>query len=128
MGTDTLYAYIYEVVNRIPRGKVATYGQIAGLVGVPGHARQVGYALHALPGGSEVPWHRVINRKGQVSLRAHPSAEALQRALLESEGILFDEQEVIALEKYQWQITRPSGSTGPRRVRNTTPGKANLRN
>jgi methylated-DNA-protein-cysteine methyltransferase-like protein len=102
MGTGTLYFRIYEIVNRIPRGKVATYGQIACMAGMPGHARQVGYALHSLPGGSEVPWQRVINRKGRISLRAYPSAEHLQRALLEAEGIVFDANETIALEKYQW--------------------------
>jgi methylated-DNA-protein-cysteine methyltransferase-like protein len=98
-----LYFRIYEIVNRIPRGKVATYGQIACMAGMPGHARQVGYALHSLPDGSEAPWHRVINRKGQISVRSDPSAESLQRALLEAEGIVFDANETIALEKYQWQ-------------------------
>jgi methylated-DNA-protein-cysteine methyltransferase related protein len=102
MGKSTLYPRIYEIVNRIPRGKVATYGQIACMAGMPGHARQVGYALHSIPEGSEVPWQRVINRKGRISLRAYPSAEHLQRALLEAEGIVFDANETIALEKYQW--------------------------
>jgi methylated-DNA-protein-cysteine methyltransferase-like protein len=97
------YSRIYQVVNHIPRGKVATYGQIAGLAGVPGHARQVGYALHSLPEGSEVPWHRVINRKGQISLRSDTSAGPLQRVLLESEGVVFDESDTIALKKYQWR-------------------------
>ena len=115
MATCTLYGHIYEVVERIPRGKVATYGQIARLAGVPGHARQVGYALHALPHGSGVPWQRVINRKGQISLRA-PAAEALQRALLEAEGIVFDEHDTIALEKYQWHISPPSRGAGSRRL------------
>jgi methylated-DNA-protein-cysteine methyltransferase-like protein len=115
MGKNKLYARIYEIVNHIPRGKVATYGQIAGLAGMPGHARQVGYALHSLPEGSGVPWQRVINRKGQISLRAYPSAEHLQRALLEAEGIVFDEQETITLGKYQWHTPRPSRGTGSRR-------------
>ena len=83
MGNHALYSRIYAIVSRIPPGKVATYGQIAILAGMPGHARQVGYALHSLPHGSEAPWQRVINRKGRISLRAHPSAEYLQRALLE---------------------------------------------
>ncbi len=106
MGKSTLYSRIYEIVNHIPKGKVATYGQVANMAGVPGHARQVGYALHNLPDGSEVPWQRVINRKGQISLRSNPSTEWLQRALLEAEGVVFDANEAIALEKYQWQDPR----------------------
>ena len=62
-------ARIYAVVRRIPRGTVATYGQVAERAGYPGHARQVGYALHALPPGTTVPWHRVINASGEVSAR-----------------------------------------------------------
>ena len=70
-GEDT-YARIYEVVRRIPEGRVATYGQVAALADLPGHARQVGYALHALPEGGNVPWHRVINARGAISLRSDP--------------------------------------------------------
>ena len=103
MGTSRHYLCIYGIVNRIPRGKVATYGQIAILAGMPGHARQVGYALHSLPDGSEVPWQRVINRNGRISLRAYPEAEYIQRALLEAEGVLFDDQGRISLAKYQWR-------------------------
>ena len=68
------YARIYAVIRRIPRGRVATYGQVAELAGLPGHARQVGYALHALPAATAVPWHRVINAAGGVSLRSSPGA------------------------------------------------------
>jgi methylated-DNA-protein-cysteine methyltransferase related protein len=103
MGDRSIYSRIYGIVNRIPRGKVATYGQIAGLAGMPGHARQVGYALHSLPDRSEVPWQRVINRKGQISLRSDPLAGALQRELLEFEGVVFDANDTIALKKYQWK-------------------------
>lgn len=82
-------ARIYAVVRRIPRGTVATYGQVAERAGYPGHARQVGYALHALPPGTTVPWHRVINARGEVSARA--DGEVLtQRLLLEREGVRFD--------------------------------------
>ena len=63
---------IYEIVRKVPRGRVATYGQVAALAGLKGHARQVGYALHALPNGTTVPWHRVINAQGRVSPRAEP--------------------------------------------------------
>jgi alkylated DNA nucleotide flippase Atl1/ribonuclease BN (tRNA processing enzyme) len=122
MGKSTLYSRIYEIVNHIPQGKVATYGQIASLAGMPGHARQVGYALHALPDGSEVPWHRVINRKGQISLRSNLSATSLQRALLKSEGIMFDANEAIALEKYQWHV--PFGRFDPSTDRDASPAAA----
>ena len=96
------YRNIYRVVRRIPRGKVATYGQIAVLVGIPRQARQVGYALHALPRGSDVPWQRVINGKGEVSERSMPGVEAMQRAVLESEGVVFDTCGCVDLARYQW--------------------------
>ena len=67
--TDGSYARIYAVVRRIPRGFVATYGQVAALAGLAGHARQVGYALHALAGDSPLPWQRVVNARGEVSPR-----------------------------------------------------------
>src|SRR5262245_154669 len=75
-------ARIYAVVRRIPKGRVATYGQVAALAGYPGHARQVGYALSALPSGTALPWHRVINARGEISLRHWPGAEVTQRMLL----------------------------------------------
>lgn len=99
------YARIYAVVRRIPRGRVATYGQIADLAGLPGHARQVGYALHALPEGSAVPWHRVVNAAGSCSLRSMPGAELTQRLLLEREGIRFDAGGRVALSKVRWRRT-----------------------
>ncbi len=84
-------ARIYAAVQRIPRGRVATYGAVATAAGIPGHPRQVGYALAALEDDSDVPWHRVVNARGQVSVRARdPAAERLQRVLLESEGVRFD--------------------------------------
>ena len=119
MGKSTHYLRIYEIVNRIPRGKVATYGQIATLAGMPGHARQVGYALHSLPDGSEVPWQRVINRNGRISLRAYPSAEYLQRALLEAEGVLFDDEGGISLAKYRWH---PVDQSDPEADGDASPG------
>jgi len=97
------YETIYTVVKQIPYGYVATYGQIARLAGLPGHARQVGYALHATPEGQEIPWHRVINAKGEISKRAKPVHEDIQQELLEEEGIEFDEQGRISLPLYQWQ-------------------------
>jgi methylated-DNA-protein-cysteine methyltransferase related protein len=100
------YARIYAVVRRIPRGRVATYGQIADLAGLPGHARQVGYALHALPDASAVPWHRVLNAAGGVSLRAVPGAELTQRQLLEREGVPFDLRGRVPLERVRWRAGR----------------------
>jgi methylated-DNA-protein-cysteine methyltransferase-like protein len=97
------YDRIYAVVRRIPRGRTATYGQVAALAGRPGHARQVGYALHALRDGTGVPWHRVINARGEVSRRARPGAELSQRMLLEREGIRFDARGRVALSKVQWR-------------------------
>lgn len=97
------YRRIYRVVRRIPRGAVATYGQVAGLAGLPGQPRQVGYALHALTQGSDVPWQRVINAKGEVSARSTPGVERLQRAVLESEGVLFDARGRVDLGRYQWR-------------------------
>lgn len=96
------YARIYAAVRRIPPGHVATYGQIATLASLPGHARQVGYALHALPSGTDVPWHRIINAKGEVSARAEPDWAIYQRQLLEEEGIRFDERDRIDLNAYRW--------------------------
>jgi methylated-DNA-protein-cysteine methyltransferase-like protein len=71
---------------------VASYGQIAELAGLDGHARQVGYALHALPPDSGVPWHRVVNAKGEISPRSAGDSHELQRMLLEAEGVEFDEK------------------------------------
>ena len=106
------YARIYAVIRRIPTGRVATYGQVAELAGLAGHARQVGYALHALPLSSAVPWHRVINAAGGVSPRAVPGAELTQRQLLEAEGVGFDLRGRVRLENVRW---RPrSGSRAPR--------------
>jgi methylated-DNA-protein-cysteine methyltransferase-like protein len=96
------YERVYDLVRRIPRGKVVTYGQVAALLEAPHAARAVGYALRALSAGSDVPWHRVINRQGQISLR-HPAAgPILQRVLLEAEEVGFDAQERIDLSVYRW--------------------------
>ena len=84
-------------------GKVATYGQVATLAGYPGQARQVGYALNALPDDLSIPWQRVVNSKGQVSPRANPIFEEIQQQILESEGVCFDERGCIDLVSYQWQ-------------------------
>lgn len=99
-----MYARIYAVVCRIPEGKVATYGQIAAQAGMPRAARQVGYALAALRDADRVPWHRVVNAKGEISRRSDPAGhEDWQRSLLEEEGVQFDARGRIALSRYGWQ-------------------------
>lgn len=93
----------YDVVRRIPPGRVATYGGVARAAGAPGAARQVGYALAALGDRDDVPWHRVINAKGEVSRRSGGMAfEHVQRALLEAEGVAFDAQGRVDLDRYGW--------------------------
>ena len=94
---------IYNVVMRIPRGRVATYGQIAELAGIPRQPRRIGYALSALPQGSGVPWHRVINARGEISLRSKGKADALQRRLLKQEGVTFGRDGRIPLDRFRWE-------------------------
>ena len=100
------YTEIYKTVSRIPRGRVATYGQVASLAGIDGHARQVGYALHNLSTGSDVPWHRVVNARGEVSPRTSSDSHELQRMLLEAEGVKFDTNGQVDMRKYRWDETR----------------------
>jgi methylated-DNA-protein-cysteine methyltransferase-like protein len=97
------YDRIYSVVISIPRGQVATYGQIAELAGLPGHARQVGYALKVIPDDRAVPWHRVVNARGEISPRGTGDCEREQRLLLEAEGVTFEPGNRLALSKYQWK-------------------------
>lgn len=80
---------IWQVVHSIPRGRVATYGQVASLAGLPGYARYVGTVLKKLPRGSRLPWHRVVNARGCLSFPSHSSKHRQQQKLLESEGIVF---------------------------------------
>lgn len=92
------------MVRRIPRGRVATYGQVARMAGLGPHARQVGYALAALPEAhDDVPWHRVINAQGRVSPRAEPGWDELQRQLLRREGVRFDGEGRASLARFQWR-------------------------
>ncbi len=98
---ESTYERIYRVIRRIPRGRVATYGQVAAFAGIPGRARQVGYALHVVPASARVPWHRVINARGEISLRK--SGESTQqRTLLEKEGVVFDAEGRVSLKRYGW--------------------------
>jgi alkylated DNA nucleotide flippase Atl1/3-methyladenine DNA glycosylase AlkD len=116
----SLHQRIHAVVARVPRGRVATYGQVAALAGLPRHARLVGYALHALPEGSELPWQRVINSRGEVSPRAMPGWDGYQRHLLEEEGVRFDAAGRVSLKRFLWEpgaIGRPSASSARFSVR-----------
>lgn len=111
MTASPTYARIWAVVAAIPRGRVATYGQVAALAGLPGRARQAGYALHALPNDADdVPWHRVINARGEVSPRAEPGWEGLQRAMLIAEGVDFDDRGRVDLGRYRWEPGTLHGS------------------
>lgn len=95
---------IHDVVRRIPRGCVLTYGDVAARAGLPGQARLAGYALHALPRHSGVPWHRVVNHRGGISTgRGLPGGELVQRRLLEAEGIRFGANGRLSLERYRWR-------------------------
>jgi len=105
-GPSTRWETIRNVIREIPRGRVATYGQIATLAGFDGHARQVGYALHSLPEGSDVPWHRVVNARGEISARARSDSHEVQKLLLEAEGITFDRDGRIDLERFGWKKMR----------------------
>jgi methylated-DNA-protein-cysteine methyltransferase-like protein len=96
-----LYERIYAVVRQIPCGQVATYGQIASIVGNC-TARMVGYALATVPAGSDVPWQRVINAQGKISLRADSGGNDLQRQRLEEEGVRFDRQQRVDFRRYRW--------------------------
>lgn len=94
------YERIYRVVVAIPRGRVATYGQVAAIAGrcTP---RMVGYAMASVPTGADVPWHRVINGRGGISLRG--DGRELQSALLEAEGVRFDERGLVDLSEFGWE-------------------------
>jgi len=92
---------IYEVVKSIPKGRVATYGQVALLAGNPHWARVVGYALHVNPEPGVIPCHRVVNREGKVAPGFAFGGEDVQRQLLEAEGIVFESNGRIDLEKYR---------------------------
>lgn len=96
-----IYQRICLMVQQIPPGRVATYGQIASLVGNC-TARMVGYAMSALDGAGNVPWQRVVNSQGKISPRADSHSTARQRLRLIEEGILFDKQQRINLRHYRW--------------------------
>lgn len=98
-----VYDRFYDVVRQVPPGRVITYGSVAAMAGLPGRARQVGYALAATPTDRDLPWHRVINARGEISSRSGGvGQERLQRALLEAEGVPFDHRDRVDLERFGW--------------------------
>ena len=117
------------MVRRIPRGRVATYGQIAALAGLDRQARLAGYALHALPEGSPLPWHRVVGAGGRLSLaRLDPDGALTQQMRLEREGVRFDARGRVDLERFRWRASGPPGgrrsvsrASGPPRGRRSVP-------
>ena len=116
-GIGRAYENIYSVIRRIPKGRVATYGGIARLAGLPGRARQVGYALRVLPDEHDIPWHRVVNARGEISARSDARFEAIQRERLEREGVALAEGRV-SLRRFQWTpAAAGSGAKRPARVR-----------
>lgn len=93
---------VFEIVGRIPKGKVTTYGTVALLAGMPRGARLVGGLLHYAPDELDLPWQRIINREGYISTKCLEHPKALQKALLRQEGVVVSDEFVIDLEKYGW--------------------------
>jgi methylated-DNA-protein-cysteine methyltransferase-like protein len=106
----SFFSQVYAIVRRIPRGKVASYGQIAALLGHPRAARTVGWALASLPEQAEVdvPWQRVINSQGRISIRSLRHAMEEQRLLLEEEGVVFDEAGYLDWDRFGWEGLSPA--------------------
>lgn len=104
MNDHELHRQILEVIALIPYGKVASYGQIAKLAGLPKHARLVGYVLKHLDKDSKIPWHRVINAQGRISVtRINDQGENIQQSLLEQEGVYLLNGKV-NLKVYGWIV------------------------
>jgi methylated-DNA-protein-cysteine methyltransferase related protein len=108
---------VYRLVQRIPRGKVLTYGGLAKALGLPGGARTAGRAMAATPSGKGIPWHRVIGDRGEILIRGRHAL--LQRKLLESEGVTLVEFRV-NLKKHLW---KPTKKTAPRKRKTPPKGK-----
>lgn len=99
---NSTFAKIYDIVARIPAGKVATYGQIAALAGMPRGARVVGWAMRAVPENRVLPCHRVVNKLGTMAPEYAFSGQEIQRSLLEAEGVTFRMNGLIDVEKHLW--------------------------
>lgn len=103
---------VYQIVKKIPPGCVATYGQVADLSNAPGRARWIGYLLRQLPPEEKLPWHRVVNAKGRISFPKGSEKHAMQRRLLEEEGVVFT-RGVIDLKQFQWTFSLPDWLFAP---------------
>ena len=100
---DEATAAICSVIRRIPRGWVATYGQVAAMAGLPRRARLVGHVLQRLDPATDIPWHRVVNAKGEVTYSpSRNGGDAIQRRLLQEEGVEFDNNQRLDLERCRW--------------------------
>ena len=93
---------IWQIVFNIPRGKVASYGQVAKLAELPGYARYVGFVMKSLPAGTRLPWHRVINSQGTLSFKKGSPQYKTQKSRLEAEGVVFIKGK-ISLKEYGWK-------------------------
>ena len=96
------YEEVWAFVRGVPSGSVVTYGQVAVLLGSPSAARAVGYALRALPPDTDIPWWRVINARGGISLKGRGGGADLQRSRLEDEGVVFGNGDTVDLRRYRW--------------------------
>ena len=101
--TVGFFEQVYRLVRQVPPGKVTSYGAIARMLGNPRAARTVGWALHSVPEGSDVPWQRVINSRGRISTSCQEHGAGLQRVLLEAEGVEFDERGYVDWERCGWE-------------------------
>ena len=111
MEKNHFYQKVYLTVSKIPYGKIATYGQIADLIYAYGHARQVGWALRRLKLPSTIPWHRVINSKGEITMSlSRKGTDWIQMELLIKEGIKFNSKMKIDIKKYIWRPKEITGS------------------
>ncbi len=112
-GPPGFYQAAWDLVRKVPRGKVVTYGQVATWLGSPRAARAVGYAMFNVD-DPKVPWHRVVNSKGEISIGGHLHRPDLQRRLLEKEGVRFD-GERIDLARFGWELPPSLARPGPAR-------------
>ena len=98
------FEQVYEIVAQIPEGKIATYGQIATILGTPKNARIVGWAMRAAPAEMKLPCHRVVNKKGLLSPSHAFGDKSIQRVMLEMEGITFNNEDCINIKKHFWNF------------------------
>lgn len=102
MPSERFSKRVYDVVRRIPEGRVVSYGDVAAMLGKPRAARGVGWALNSLDDESDVPWWRVINHRGEISIRHADFSPRVQQALLEDEGVVFDERGRVDWSRFRW--------------------------